>query len=883
MSEAKPENDKLKELRGQLKALANRYSVEILQVLNPETGDMIPSLGWDSIVDGVLDIMGIRKPKVGVDGEKSQEQVQFEKTRKRFASGGTLYESMNKLVQTGFVQATGTKGKKQRRFLITHQGRLALSAVVTMQGPISDDTEVKRAAQILLRHKNYVRLLPAQEKFLREVGEIRSNLVIQMPPGSGKTFLAMIAVLNKLQKGMKCLYLSPYISLSRQIIEEYGALFEDMGYSVVRYDGQSRVTDADLENANLVVGMFESVLSSVLERKKWTDKFELIVVDELTELDSSIADVQSSNLGTDRSAKLDCLLALIKSKANVITLSSRFGETEEVAQWLDADTFRPSARLSPDEFIVSRDQNEVFIQSSDGTQNTRVAERGMLEAVIEHLGDYQNKSVLVVVSYRDRTEYVANQLGESHPRSIDERTLEYIIGTGEDMLIGSRLREILKKGVAFHHAGLPTDVRGRLEERIKSGGIRTVISTTGITSGISFPFDCVIILYDRSMRFLTARSRYLQIAGRIGEYYLAQHEGRVYLIFEEPTRAFETVGELEHVLLHRPLEPLNPGALAPSLIANLVMREAVKRRKFDKKQIETAFLDCINETFRSTVDEYYSKDMKMAFGLLFTWLEKEGLFEDSAGKYKLTTATRNAVTSGIDILKYARIRNDLETIHKADDSELIDLLLQFDLPQAIRPKTLIPTDIELRVAKLNKPNDWYRDLVNGRRKVKEDALDLWLKEDSISDVISHANQFANISLDEGDLGSFVGICSDLAGNISRYLKAMKKTAQSKRMETFSRQLRYGVRDDLAGSDLLELVISHGNESPLRKLSRTEARILLDNGYKTIEELVRKDIDASKKGLARDRFAENSGLDAELAKHVYKAAIEHIRPKSNDED
>ena len=882
MSEARPENEKLKELRVQLKALANRYSVEILQVLSPETGDMIPSLGWDSIVDGVLGVMGIRRPKLRAGTEKSHEQVQFEKTRKRFASGGTLYESMNKLVQAGFVQATGTKGKKQRGFLITHQGRLALSAVVTMQGPISDDTEVKRAAQILLRHKNYVRLLPSQEKFLQEVGEIQSNLVIQMPPGSGKTFLAMIAVLNKLQKGMKCLYLSPYTSLNRQIIEEYGALFEDMGYSVIRYDGQSRATDTDLDNANLVVGMFESVLSSVLERKKWTEQFGLVVVDELTGLDSSITDVQPSNLGTDRSAKLDCLLALIKRKTQVITLSSRFGETEEVARWLNADVFRPSARLSPDEFIVSMEKNEVFIQSSDGTQSTRAAQMGMLEAVLDHLGDYHNKSVLVVVSYRDRTEYVANQLGESYPRDIDENTLEYIIGTGEDMPIGSRLQEILKKGVAFHHAGLPTEVRGRLEERIKSGAIRTVISTTGITSGISFPFDCVIILYDRSMRFLTARSRYLQIAGRIGEYYMAQYGGRVYLIFEEPTRAFETVGELEHVLLHRPLEPLNPGALAPSLIANLVMREAVKRRQFDKKQLETAFLDCINETFRSTVDELYSKDMKEAFEILFTWLEKEGLFDHSAGKFKLSKSTRNAVTCGIDILKYARIKDDLDTIDVGDDSELIDLLLQFDLPQSIRPRTLIPIDIELRVAGLKKPNDWYRDLVSGRRKVKESALDLWLKEESISDIISHANQFANISLDEGDLGSFVGICSDLAGNISRYLKAMKKTPQSKRMETFSRQLRYGVRADLAGSDLLELIISHGNEGPLRKLSRTEVRTLFDKGYKTIEEVVRKDIDASKKGLARDRFAENSGLDTEPAKYVYKAALQHIRPKSDDE-
>ena len=59
-----------------------------------------------------------------------------------------------------------------------------------------------------------------------------------------------------------------------------------------------------------------------------------------------------------------------------------------------------------------------------------------------------------------------------------------------------------------------------LEQAIKERMVRTVVSTTGITSGMSLPFDCVVILLDPNMYFLTTRSRYLQIAGRIGEYHL---------------------------------------------------------------------------------------------------------------------------------------------------------------------------------------------------------------------------------------------------------------------------------------------------------------------------------------------------------------------------
>jgi hypothetical protein len=47
--------------------------------------------------------------------------------------------------------------------------------------------------------------------------------------------------------------------------------------------------------------------------------------------------------------------------------------------------------------------------------------------------------------------------------------------------------------------------------------------------------------------------------------------------------------------------------------------------------------------------------------------------------------------------------------------------------------------------------------------------------------------------------------------------------------------------------------------------------------------VRKDIDAKKPGFARDRFAKNCGLDTDLAKIVYKSALEHLKARFDDND
>jgi hypothetical protein len=119
--------------------------------------------------------------------------------------------------------------------------------------------------------------------------------------------------------------------------------------------------------------------------------------------------------------------------------------------------------------------------------------------------------------------------------------------------------------------------------------------------------------------------------------------------------------------------------------------------------------------------------------------------------------------------------------------------------------------------------------------------------------------------------------------LSGFYETQKKRSIAGRFHILSRQLQYGVRADLANSDLLELLLIQGDDSPSSRLSRSTARILYEQGYKSISDVVRKDIDASLKGLARDRFSKNCGLDPEQAKVIYKAAMMHIRSKLVGDD
>ncbi len=884
MSKQRKEDEGLSKLRAQLKALSNRHATEILQVLSPQTGEIVPTLGWDGIVEGMLALEGLTKPVVTSRNEKSQHLAKYEKLRQALMSGGTVYETMNKLIRSGFVISTGDKGRKQRGFMISHEGRLALAAIGRLGGPIGTGTEVQKAAKILLKHKNFVSLLPAQEKFINEIGDVDGNLVIQMPPGSGKTFLAMIIVLLRLQNGIRCLYLSPYTSLSRQIVEEYGTLFKELGYSVVRHDGLSRATDTELESGDLVIAMYESFASALLQKRKWTDNLGLAVVDELTELDSVMA-VSSQSLGTDRSTKLDTIITLLKEKSQIVTLSSRFGETEEVTIWLNARVFRPNVRLVPDEFIVSQVGDKFEIVSSDGTQRASSFQEDILDAVLDHLTNYEDKSILIVVSSRFRAQGIARRLARTHPRTTSVDLGSRIVGSGEDLPLSNRLADTLKYGVAFHHSGLDAGVRERLEREIRKKTVRTVVSTTGITSGISFPFDCVFILFDRSMYFLEARSRYLQVAGRIGEYYLAQRGGRVYLAFDAPRGDESIVGDMAEKLLHQPIEPLNPGVLYPSLAISILTRNAVNGRVFTRDDMKNKFVGFVKSTFKGTVDKEYSAGMIRFFSSLFKWLEKQGVFEKVEKGYKLSKDARNAILANVDIIDYVQVRGPLSKLKEdTEESSLIDLLLQFRMVQYIRPRSFVPPKIELNLMNLDPPEEWYLRRVPERQSVKTAVLERWLNEQDVSTIVKEAAEMARgISLDEGDLNSLLGICSRSAENLSQFLLTTKRTPLAKRLNVLSRQIMYGVRKDLAGSDLLELQLLPGDDSPSSRLSRDTARSLYENGYTSISEVVKKDIGASKEGYARDRFAKNCGLEPDLAKEVYKAALSHVRAKLDDDE
>ncbi|MDP8929513.1 MAG: DEAD/DEAH box helicase [Actinomycetota bacterium] len=112
-----------------------------------------------------------------------------------------------------------------------------------------------------------------------------------------------------------------------------------------------------------------------------------------------------------------------------------------------------------------------------------------LTGLIELVGDAG--PVLVVRSTRQKTRELAQALAaELEDDPATTALAELAAGrVGPD----HPLAAVLRRGVAYHHAGLPTDVLDAIEDAVREGRLRYIIATTSLTDGVNLPVRTVII------------------------------------------------------------------------------------------------------------------------------------------------------------------------------------------------------------------------------------------------------------------------------------------------------------------------------------------------------------------------------------------------------
>ncbi|MFW9793144.1 MAG: DEAD/DEAH box helicase, partial [Candidatus Thorarchaeota archaeon] len=314
-----------------------------------------------------------------------------------------------------------------------------------------EELEINRKIISHLQKYGISELFEPQEQAFQTGVLDGKNLVLAIPTSSGKTLVAEICMLKAILDGRgKALYLVPLRSLAREKYADFKK-YEELGITTAMSVGDYDSPGRSLKDADIVVVTTERADSLVRNRTEWIDDVGIVIADEVHLIND-----------TKRGPTLEMVLAKftqIIENIQIVALSATISNSDQIAEWLNAELVRSNWRPVPLNEGVYLDGKINFFQN--GRSKSRIIRRERKEVLADIICDTldDDGQVLVFVSSRRSTIAVAKKIASSLRRYIPEDTM-LILSKGAKKIASSpsapeaskTLARLISKGIAFHHA-----------------------------------------------------------------------------------------------------------------------------------------------------------------------------------------------------------------------------------------------------------------------------------------------------------------------------------------------------------------------------------------------------------------------------------------------
>ncbi|MCD6468689.1 MAG: ATP-dependent helicase [Thermoplasmata archaeon] len=331
--------------------------------------------------------------------------------------------------------------------------------------------------------KSRFKTLTPPQRYSFKLVSMKKNVLITAPTGSGKTFSAFMVVLSelfrlskehKLEDKVYCIYISPLRALDNdvyknllvplgEISRKFKGEVDEIRVGIRTGDVSSYEKQKQLRKPPHILITTPESLAITLNSLRFVEKIkgaQWLVVDEIHEL-------ASSKRGTHLSLTIERLQHMVEDGFVRIGLGATLHPLEEVARFLvgyengksrsctvvDVSWFKPFdlKLVCPTEDIVYTDADEL---------NQLMYKE--LERIIE-----EHHTTLVFTNTRSGTERVVHHLKQS-----------------------GRFPE---ESIAAHHGSLSRGIRWDVENRLKEGKLRVVVSSTSLELGIDIGYIDVVV------------------------------------------------------------------------------------------------------------------------------------------------------------------------------------------------------------------------------------------------------------------------------------------------------------------------------------------------------------------------------------------------------
>ena len=315
---------------------------------------------------------------------------------------------------------------------------------------------------------------PVQEEALLAWFTAEQGVLVCAPTGTGKTLIAHAALYEALHTNTVAYYTTPLIALTEQKFTEMQAAAVRWGFSaedVGLVTGNRRVNP----NARVLIVVAEILLNRLLhpEGHDFAD-VSAVVMDEF----HSFAD-------PERGIVWELSLNMLPKHIRLLLLSATVGNAVEFTNWLDRQHGRQielvegkvrkvplTYKWVPDQFL-----NELLVDIAKGDDAGR------------------KTPALVFAFNRDECWNVAEQLkgldlmNAAQKAALNKECDQLDWPNG----VGPKLKQMLRRGVGVHHAGLLPKYRRVVEELFEKKLLSVALCTETLAAGINLPARSVVL------------------------------------------------------------------------------------------------------------------------------------------------------------------------------------------------------------------------------------------------------------------------------------------------------------------------------------------------------------------------------------------------------
>lgn len=384
-----------------------------------------------------------------------------------------------------------------------------------------------------LKSEGYEELFEPQEQSVKAgLFDEKKNFLITIPTASGKTLIAMLAILSHLSKHKtKVVYLTPLRALTSEKFEEFKKLEKlNLGrkIKVALSTGDSKEKKEKLEDADVIFLTNESMDANLVFQKDWIYDIGLVVSDEIHLIGDNT-----------RGPTLEIILTRFKSgfigknPPKIIGLSATISNSNELADWLNCELVESTFRRVPlsesvysRHIITNQDRKETEGNFAKNRQESRHPKAWIglgLDTVAE-----KHQCLIFAMTRKNAVAWakeagldVVKELKPNQKKELEKISKKILPKEDYDNTkLTSELAKTVKNGTAFHHAGLDQRCRTIIENAFKNRHIKLLTATPTLAAGVNLPARRVVIpsvmRYTNNGLEKISILEYKQMCGRAG-------------------------------------------------------------------------------------------------------------------------------------------------------------------------------------------------------------------------------------------------------------------------------------------------------------------------------------------------------------------------------